>query len=84
MYSVVFDTNQIKYLMVYVFLLLQVRARWSAGDAAGAQQASSSAKTWSMVALISGIAWTVIYITFIIVYYAVLWDIFYDDPYTYK
>ena len=48
-----------------------MRNRYLAGDVAGAEEASRSAKKWSITSLLSGMILEVAIIIFIIVYYIV-------------
>ncbi|XP_063956507.1 proline-rich transmembrane protein 1-like [Lytechinus pictus] len=51
---------------------MDVRNRYTAGDMAGAEESSRSAKNWSMAGLIVGIVLEVIGIILIVVYYVVI------------
>ncbi|XP_030848861.1 proline rich transmembrane protein 1B-like isoform X2 [Strongylocentrotus purpuratus] len=51
---------------------MDVRNRHTSGDYAGAEEASQSAKKWSLAGLITGIVLNVLWVILIIVYYVVL------------
>ncbi|XP_041466655.1 proline-rich transmembrane protein 1-like [Lytechinus variegatus] len=58
--------------IVGIVKAMDVRNRYTAGDMAGAEESSRSAKNWSMAGLIVGIVLEVIGIILIVVYYVVI------------